>query len=211
MRDGFQAILWNIGSGARMLRRPLIVKANMRMGRNLQSVRLNAGNVRSDSGIYLVELLVAVFISSLLAAALAENMSQTLKLTSSGQNQIVAAAIGQELIDNARNTDYAVLSGLVGNTYTLNINSSNSGSPVNTRPLMLDLTNLDWSTDAENNKFVGTVTEMLTNAGWGSYTDATGAVLPNGVKVDITVNWTEIKMNKTYTVSTFISRNGIHN
>lgn len=193
-----------------------IGKANMRIGRpHTRSVRSGAGHVRSASGIYLVELLVAVFISSLLAAALAENMSETLRLTNSGQNQIIAAAIGQELVDNARNTSYAQgnpnLCGMIGNTYTLNVNSSNAGNPVSSRPLMMDLTSLDWSQDAENNKFTGTVTESLSNANWGSFTDPILGSIPNGIRVDITVTWNEVRMPKTYSLSTFISRNGIHN
>lgn len=187
-------------------------KANMRIGRpHLRSVRLASRNARSQSGIYLVELLVAVFISSLLAAALAENMSETLRLTSSGQNQIIAAAIGQELVDNARNTSYASLCTMAGNTYTLNVNSSNSGNPVSSRPLMMDLTGLDWTQDAENNQFDGTVSETLSNAGWGNYTDPILGSIPNGIRVDILINWNERQMPKTYSLSTYISRNGIHN
>lgn len=176
-----------------------------------RSVRSGIVNLRSSSGIYLVELLVAVFISSLLAAALAENMSETLRLTNCGQNQIIAAAIGQELVDNARNTSYSSLCNMIGQTYTLNVNSSNSGNPVSSRPLMLDLTSLDWTQDAENNKFSGTVSESLSDAGWGSYADPILGNIPNGIKVDITISWTEVQMPKTYSLSTFISRNGIHN
>lgn len=190
----------------------------MRIRRRSRSLRLASGFNRSEAGIYLVELLVAVFISTLLAAALAENMSQTLKLTNSGQNQIIAAAIGQELVDNARNTTYfhpdasvPNLCHMLGN-HTLEVNEANtSTSPVASRPLMLDLTNLDWSQDADDNQFVGTVTETISDAGWGSYTDPTLGAIPNGIRVDILVSWNERNMPKTYSLTTYISRNGIHN
>lgn len=195
-----------------------IGKANMRIRRQSKSLSLSTGYARSDSGIYLVELLVAVFISSLLAAALAENMSETFRLTSSGQNQIIAAAIGQELVDNARNTTYFHQDASVPNlchmlgSHSLQVNQANSStSPVNTRPLMLDLTNLDWTDDADDNKFVGTVQEVISDAGWGSYVDPALGPIPNGMRVDITVSWAERNMNKTYSLTTFISRNGIHN
>src|SRR3990167_1427777 len=58
---------------------------------------------RSSRGVYMLELLIALAVSSLLAAALVGNMAETSELSNAGENQLMAATIAQLLIDNTRN------------------------------------------------------------------------------------------------------------
>jgi|GEM_PF-4520652 len=174
------------------------------------------GAVRSNSGIYMVELLVAVLASSILAASLASHLSETFKLTSSGQKQLFAAAIAQQLVDITRNTDYSELCGLVGNTYSFNVNDTNPGNRITKRALMMDIDSTThlWSQESIDNMFPEelhdsspTVQETIANAGWG--TDSSGE--PAGLRVDILIRWDEQRMTKQYSMTTYISRHGIHN
>lgn len=164
----------------------------------------------------MVELMVAVLASSILAASLATHLGETFKLTSAGQKQLFAASIGQQLVDVTRNTDYTKLCTLVGGNYTFNVNDINGGNPLTTRALMMDIdsTSIGWSPEAIKNKFPErlhdnspTVTESISNAGWG--TDSSGQ--PAGLRIDILVQWNEQNMVKTYSMTTYISRHGIHN
>lgn len=179
-------------------------------------VRRPLGAYRSECGMYMLELLVAVLASSILAATLASHLGETFKMTSAGQHQLYAAAIAQELVDVTRNTNYTTLCSLQGNTYSFNVNELNPGNPLTTRALMMeaDSTSFGWSPEAIDNKFPdrlhdnsSAVTETITNAGWGN--DSSGQ--PAGLKVDIVVRWNEQNMVKQYAMTTYISRQGIHN
>lgn len=160
------------------------------------------GLERSDSGMYLLELIMAIAASGVLAAALVGNMADTQRLSNAGQNQILAAAIAQEQIDSARNITYQSLLGMKG-SYTLLVNKEGSGEvgPIlNPRPLLLDLVSLDWTAAGKANKFAGTVIETIAD---GPYTDT--------LRVTVVSNWKEGTQNRSYSLSTLISRYGIHN
>lgn len=190
-------------------------------------------SIRAPRGVYMIELIMAIAVSSMLAAALVGVMADTERLSTAGQNQIVAAAVAQELIDNIRNTLYGTptqTGSLIygaqpgsSTTYTMLLNmrtASDSAPPAVPRPLLFDLLDYDWRTPAEkadgasqincqaSNQFQllgsdATVTETVTNNG--------GSNLLNGTAtVTITVTWSEGQAQKKYTVSTLVSQSGIH-
>lgn len=163
-------------------------------------------NLRGQEGVYLLELLVAVFVSSLFAATLMGNFADTSRLATAGQNQILAADIAQSIIDNARNTSYKTLYDNKG-TYTILVNrtSSGQGGPaILSRPVLLDMINNVYAIATEHNLFNANVTETI---GDGSY--------PNTLVVTVNISWREGTANKNYQgqsgLSTLISANGIHN
>jgi type II secretory pathway pseudopilin PulG len=171
--------------------------------------------VRNEKGVYLVELLVAVFISSLFAAAVASSMADSTRLTTSSQNQVLAANIAQELIDNARNTPFNTLATYCQSTpYALLVNKTSSaetGPAVQPRPLLLDMSSHTWSTDSKRNLFRGTVTELV--QGLDTAFAVTTANPPPYIRVTITITWIDgsTTNNKTYSLQTLISEQGIHN
>lgn len=172
-------------------------------------------NARNESGLYLVELLVAVVISSMFAASLAASMADSTRMSSSSQNQVLAANIAQELIDNARNTPFATLANYCSSTpYTLLVNktgSSQTGPVILPRPLLLDMSSHTWTADSQRNLFRGTVTELVQGLDTGFST--TTANPPPYIRVTITINWIDGSTTgqKNYTLSTIISEHGIHN
>ena len=78
--------------------------------------------------------------------------------------------------------------------------SGEVGPVLNPRPVLLDLVSLDWTPAGRANKFQGTVTETITD---GPYTDT--------LRVTVVSNWQEGTQNRSYSLSTLISRYGIHN
>lgn len=176
---------------------------------------------RTESGVYMIELIMAIATSSMLCAALVGTLAQTERLSTSGQNQIIAAALAQEQIDNVRNTLYG---DLAAGSFSLLLNRRELGqegpSDVNPRPLLFDLYNHDWRTPLERAKGVNqtecaaasqfqqlgldaAITETVVDNG-------TSGQLANTKTVTITINWTEGPDVKTYTVSTLVAKHGIH-
>jgi hypothetical protein len=170
---------------------------------------------RADTGVYMLELIMAIAASGVLSAALVSSMAESEKLSSAGQNQIIASAIAQEQIDNARNTSYGDLEAWAGD-HSPGINRSQDGDftfcehgacgvgvgncRLNRRPLQIDNQDEAWSDAAEANRFQGTLQETIAA---GPY--------PDTLRVTIAVNWKEGNANKNYTLVTLISKDGIHN
>jgi hypothetical protein len=139
----------------------------------------------------------------MIAGFLIDDISQIHRFSTTGEKQLVAAAIAQEVIDNARDTSYAALQTLVPSSpHTLPINSGDGSlDPAFPRPLVLDLTSLTWTTASRNSRFYGTVTESV------SYSP----LVANTLQVIVKVQWTEDGgMSKSYQLSTLISQYGVH-
>jgi type II secretory pathway pseudopilin PulG len=156
---------------------------------------------RSQQGAGIIDLLFCVIISGILSAAIVNGMSQAHRASSSSQNQVIAAAIAQEVIDSARNMPYNTLQTFVG-THDLVVNSGSglTPPPVFPRPLMQDRNSLIWSSKAANNDFDATVTETI----------AAGPVA-NTLQVTVLVTWKEnTGGSRTFTMTTLVSQFGIH-
>lgn len=159
--------------------------------------------MREQSGIFLAEMLVALLCSSILAAALIGNISETYRLSTSGQNQVLASAMAQEVIDNTRNTSYTTLASYIGTPYTLVVHKESASTvfpAIYPRQLMMNMSDMVWTQQAQDNKFVPTVTETVT-----------AGPLANTVRVTVDISWFENGQGRTYSMSTIISENGIHN
>jgi len=143
-------------------------------------------------GAYMVELLIAIATSSMLAAALVGSMAESERLSSFGQNEILVAAIAQEQIDSTRNTPYDYLDSKKGLTYELKVAPSSAYGTTDQRfaprELLLD-----------SSKFQGRVYEKIES---GPYA--------NTLKVTITINWQEGQSTRSYVLSTLIAKNGIN-
>ena len=174
--------------------------------------RLKRKGMRTIKGVYMIELLMAIATSSLLSAALVSSLADTERLSTSGQNQIMASSIVQEQIDNTRNSLYDTLhqwsAPSPGETYTLLVNRSEAGqvgpSFINNRPLMLDLVNDGWSEAAAKNLFQGTVTETIIDNG-------DSGAMPNTLTIKVIATWHEGDSLRTYELDTLVAKDGIHN
>lgn len=176
---------------------------------------------RTSSGVYMIEMLLAIATSTMLAAALVANLADTERLASAGQNQIIATAVAQELIDNTRNAMYdSLIPGTYEDFLVNRTASGQCGNSLNPRPLLLDLVNQNYSFVNPSNEpgvlqqytnvFQGKVTQQIIDNG------AAGA-LGNTKTVVVTVTWNEGGASgeggstKSLTLSTLVAFNGIHN
>ena len=168
----------------------------------------------------MIELILALATAGMLAAALATNIAETERFSTAGQNQILAMAIVQEQIDNARNTSYDDLASWAG-THVLKVNNPDPnyvGCPapscggvckLNSRPLQVDMVSLDWiemeptPTGSKQNVFYGTVTEQVI--------PPPASPFPQTVQVVVEAVWQEGSATKRYRLETLVSKNGINN
>lgn len=193
------------------------------MSVHIKGKRAKAVRVHSQCGAYMVELILAIATAGMIAAALASNIAETERFSNAGQNQILAMAIVQEQIDNARNTSFDDLSTCAG-THTLKVNNPDpnyngcpaascvGGCRLNPRPLQLDLANLEWTaigvtaSNKKQNLFHGTVTEQILPYGMSG-----GPPYANTVKVIVEAVWREGQATRRYRLETLVSKNGINN
>jgi type II secretory pathway pseudopilin PulG len=174
--------------------------------------KLLAWHKRKNSGIYMLELLIAIGTSSALAAALVTNLAETQRFATSGQENIMAFAVGQEIIDMARNMPFGSLGNQANTvTYQMVVNRLTPADPPSDAPflhaMLIDNTNpnVTWSDAAQKNLFDGTATlEVSPNE-----FDLLGLVVSKRLKV--TVKWPAENPVHTYELNTVVSSNGIHN
>src|SRR5262249_4780335 len=86
-------------------------RATARMARHWATRRTI--KLRAECGVYLIEFLVALVVSTLIAGFLIDDISQIHRFSTKGEKQLIAAAIAQEVIDNARDTSYSTLKSLI--------------------------------------------------------------------------------------------------
>jgi type II secretory pathway pseudopilin PulG len=189
----------------------------MRVSRRLRKhtrpcLRVRAA--RNEKGIQLVELLVAVVIGGILMASAFNSATAMYRFSSSGENQVLATNVAQQVIDNARNSRYVhlrdtILGGNASKTEVLSLYTypSSPSTSMFPRPLLRDESEANGMTydDASVAKrFNGTVTQTLTNLTPGNATNGL-------IRVDVVVNWNDSRGPHNYRTGTTISQNGIHN
>lgn len=157
--------------------------------------------LRTADGAYLLELLVAMFVSGLMAAALMTSITQGMSASQKSQNQVIATWLAKEAIERIRmsasqnqsdpqhkwfNTHGAL--DVPSNTEVqLKVNSTDvvSASPFDfaQRPLLLDLDSLKWinkrGEEQTPTDFHGTAKALFTDG------------VNNGKNVQVTISWTE--------------------
>lgn len=181
----------------------------MRSKRLVISAHAVMRKIRNQRGSHLVELVVALGATSFVMLAAMQAWSQVFKMSTAGQNQVIAAHIAQEILDSARNQRYSTLAQYVGTTHELLVNRTGAvqpSSPLSPRPLMLDFENLNYKNysvdggSVRGNSFHGTVRETISDAGNGT------------LRVAVNISWpSENGRSRELNMSTLISQYGIHN
>jgi len=151
--------------------------------------RRSEDRIRSQAGIYLLELLIAVATCAMLGAALAGTTAETMRLASAGQNQILATNIAQLIVDNVRGKPFDEV---VPGTYVWHVpaEAGDSGAAFISRELQ----------DAPAH-FEGDVVMTVTPG---------AGVFSSTRQVDVVVSWTEGQAPRQFHMTTRISQNGIH-
>jgi type II secretory pathway pseudopilin PulG len=175
----------------------------------IQKLKLSC---RRNTGLYMLELLIALATSSALAAALVSNLAETQRFTTSGQENIMAFAVAQEIMDMARNLPFGSLGANTETVvYQMQVNRLTPADPPSDSPfvhaLLIDNTNpnVTWSDAAQKNLFDGSATLEVSPKD----VDLLGNTVSKRLKV--TVRWPSENPVHTYEMNTIISSNGIHN
>lgn len=160
-------------------------------------------SLRSEGGVQLVELVVAIGLISLLTASLLDGLWTCARTNTATQNQLAATNIAQQVVDQVRNANWNTLKNNLG-TRSLLVNRSyggQTGPGFQPRPLMLDMANNSYSEEGKNNLFQGTVTETIADIGQGQ------------LLVTVNVKWADEqgRKQKELNMSTLVSQDGIHN
>ena len=179
--------------------------------------------IRSQfGGAFLVELLIAVLVASIMGAAIVGSMSDCLRVTSKAEAQVQAASVAQQVLDSCRNRPFIDLitpapAGCRGSGQTVEVHGYTSSSNYPNlfpRALILEMSN-SYSTDSSgnqrdtvtgwdkrgiDNRFRGTVTADVVQVGGND---------PNNVDVTVTVNWAEGSGTRRYSIRSRITRFGI--
>lgn len=153
--------------------------------------------IRTASGAYLLELLVAMFVSGMMALALTTSLTQGMSSTRGSQNQVLATWLAQQAMDRIKmSADQSNSSAFSSHNGVFEVPSPStfqfkltSNDPISVqsydflqRPLMFDFGSLKWSSEdsAETmpKTFNGTVQALIEDRA-----DATGK------NVQITVTW----------------------
>jgi hypothetical protein len=117
--------------------------------------------MRSKSGSYLIEALVAMTVGSMMAVSITALLGQTLQVTSATSNQMAADQIGKAVLDTMRGFEYSTLNSFVGQTFPqLQINKANGSTTTGPAPhslaLGLDSNMFQWTSLSVSNSFSGT-------------------------------------------------------
>jgi len=162
--------------------------------------------------------MVSLIVGAILMTASFNSAMAMYRMSSSGENQVLATNMAQQVIDNARNSTFTKLKNLLagGNTVSQTINlydyPLNPATSMFARPLLRDESvnsAMTYQDESTAKRFNGTVTETLTDL-------APGAAVNLGlIKVDVLVQWKDSRSGSTgthtYSTSTTIAETGIHN
>lgn len=161
--------------------------------------------VRNNQGILLVEMLVALVMAAFVALALYESYAATLRASTNAENQVTAAVIAQECLDEARNQTWPALQNYValyptGSAQQMTLSGSQNSLGSAGRPLSV---NTDFNYDARSlqRQFSGTCTRAF------DYAPGTNSI----INVTVTVTWPPGSPTpRTIVAKTSISSSGIH-
>lgn len=119
--------------------------------------------MRSAKGIQLVEMVVAVSLSGVFVVLLSGMLAQTLALSSASQNQIVASAIADQVVEQIQHHGYLCGQGDVGMSSTVGpLDSSLQINP----SLQLDLSTNSYGTYKQGGTFDQSLRWTDTSGNW---------------------------------------------
>lgn len=179
--------------------------------RSISDKRSRLARLRSGTGLSLVEILVSLVVGSLIAFAMTDLFANVKRLSGTTQGEMYANLIIQELVENARASQYSFLNQYVGQQFTMLVNRdtvSQPSTPLRDDPLQLDLANLSWNNNTVASKFSGTVNYRIDQA----------PGLTNGLLLTVSVNWVDSahstnnggNLGRTVTTSAIILQDGVN-
>lgn len=173
--------------------------------RRAVGARRNIGrkrHLRTQDGFHMVETLVALVVGAGIAFALTTLLSQTMRESSTTQNESLANQMAFNLLDFLKKQDFQSLKDLEGAAPVLIVNRSVAGQEgqfPRKDPTILDFVNQEWSDEAKNNKFSGNANLKV----------ETGPI-NNSIRVVLAVTWnsSQTGSSRTIVTSTVITEKG---
>lgn len=159
----------------------------------------------SASFILLIEMLVALVMAAFVSLALYESYAASLRASTNAENQVTAAVIAQECLDEARNETWPALVGFVasyptGSPQQMTLSGSQASLGTAGRPLSIN-TDLNYDARSLQRQFSGTCTRAF------DYAPGTNSI----INVTVTVTWSQGSTSpRTIVARTSISSSGIH-
>lgn len=142
---------------------------------------------RSRQGFSIVETLVALVIGALICFSMLSILSETLRQSSTSQNELYANKITQLLLEHLEQFDYNMLEPYIGFSYKLlenGVPQPDGGPLAITEPVTLDTVNFSWPNlpgwpdPSKLNNFKGHVQ-------YGVYLGP----VPDSLRVSVAVSW----------------------
>ncbi len=185
---------------------------------------------RSQQGLYLLEMVVAIGLSGIFVLLISGMLSENLSLVTASQNQLIAGSAAELLIENAKATPYVNLLGFISSSpsSTLVVNLDQQGQPLPTvrqLPVQLDLVS-NSNVYGSVNPFSGQIDSTAQwNQSVGNYfrglatetfSDATALTGVPSVLITVTVSYSGISSQgnsstpytKTLTRTAIVFRDG---
>jgi len=170
--------------------------------------------IRAEKGLYMIELLIALAISSMLSAAIVNCMAQTVRLASSGQNLIQANQIEDSVLEVMRGSSFAFLKdanreepylcargGTYQNPRFVRSNGDVASLLGSVAPFCCK--GPGFSKAANDNVFQGDVLLQI------KFFDRSAMKAPDKVSVEVITDWMEGNNHKKHSILVFLYDNGI--
>ncbi|MBX9686937.1 MAG: hypothetical protein K2X27_09560 [Candidatus Obscuribacterales bacterium] len=171
---------------------------------------------RSSRGSFLVEGMVGILVSSIIATAMVQIYAQTRRMSNVSQGQLLATALAQECIDHLRVVPYTLVAANTGVHYA-QLSGAATQDALFPRPLLED-NSLDYtaggdstvenasasafhSLNADTNQDDDTVKVQIVNSSLAGIT---------GLQVTVSLKWRDSSGSvKSYDSSSFLTPNGL--
>lgn len=133
---------------------------------------------------YLIETIVALILGAMLAYALLNMLSETMRLTSSNNNRQSADFMAETVLDAVKMSDSHDPSTWPIGSYQLLVNSTSPGQreamDIHPLPIGLNIGDLNWTSKVQGNKFRGDV-----------FLDILPGTSPNTKFAVVTAKWSD--------------------
>ena len=171
---------------------------------------------RRQRGSFLVEAMVAVLVSSIIAAALASMYMQTRRVSNMSQGELIATAVAQECVDHLRVMNYSAISAVTPSTHYASLTTAGADA-LFPRALLTDAT-LDYTNMGNSSVVNGQQSVFRSiNPDNGNRDDTIKIELSNGVfgstpcvRAVVTVQWLDTSgAPRSYRLTSFLTENGL--
>jgi Tfp pilus assembly protein PilV len=165
---------------------------------------------RRQRGDLLIEVLIAMFVATLFAAAILQMYVQTFSIGNNAQDQIMAASLGQACVDALRALPYETVleEAQTSQTHYAVVNGSPGTDTLFVRPLLQDTSVLTYTAGADSVTQAGLTNrfEVVNNQVVINITPQSS----NTILVDVLIDYLDSTGPHSYHTYTILVKNGLN-